>query len=85
MNDGALRSLIQQKLADGRLPNEGVRRVMSGPGDGERCEACELPVEKDQLVEDVVLARSARVLHLHMACLRHWAREREALEVRVSA
>jgi hypothetical protein len=39
--DTPLRLLIRSKLADGRLPVNGIPRMWGGPGAGESCDACE--------------------------------------------
>ena len=39
-------SLIQEKLAAGRLPNDHIPRIWGGPGNGETCDGCEETVTK---------------------------------------
>jgi hypothetical protein len=53
--------------------------VVSGPSDGETCDACDLRITKDQLVMEATLAGrdAARpTLRFHVACLRLWDAER---------
>ena len=38
MDQPLLRLLIQEKLADGRLPHTPIPRVWGGPGNGETCD-----------------------------------------------
>ena len=40
MDQPTLRLLIQEKLADGRLPRAPIPRVWGGPGHGESCDGC---------------------------------------------
>jgi hypothetical protein len=79
MEPQALLLLIRDKLRDGRLPHDGIRKVVSSPSDGETCDACDTRITNDQLVLEATLAgRSARtaVLRLHVACFRLWDAER---------
>jgi hypothetical protein len=40
MDQPLLRLLIQEKLADRRLPAAAIPRVVDGPGTGETCDGC---------------------------------------------
>ena len=60
LNNEALRILIAHKLQDGRLPRNSVPRVYGGPGNGETCDACELPITKEQMaIQGIALAQAA--------------------------
>lgn len=50
MDSLTLRALIRTKLADGRLPAETMPRVWGGPGNGERCDACEEIITSKELI-----------------------------------
>jgi hypothetical protein len=81
MEPQALLLLIRDKLRDGRLPHDSIRKVVSSPSDGETCDACDTRITKDQLVMEATLAgrNSPRgVLRFHTACLRLWDAERRA-------
>ena len=82
MDTEALYSLIRQKLEDGRLPLNGVRRVWGGPGRGERCGACEMTIEKDQVaLEGIPLAAGGGIpITLHVGCFQVWDTERRTLK-----
>jgi hypothetical protein len=45
--DQPISVLIREKLADGRLPHDQFPRIRSGPGNGERCDGCEVTVTSD--------------------------------------
>jgi hypothetical protein len=45
-----LRLLIQEKLADGRLPIAPLPRAWGGPGNGQTCDGCSEPVTEAQTV-----------------------------------
>ena len=82
MGTNALRLLIRQKLADGRLPRNGVPKVWGVPGSGEQCHACdELVAKSDFLMEGPVLSggRAARHVQLHVLCFHVWDDERRRL------
>jgi hypothetical protein len=72
-----LRLLIQEKLADGRLPHDHFPRVRSGPGSGERCDGCGETVTAGQTVMGNLDA-AACGLRLHVACFHVWDVERQA-------
>ncbi len=50
MEPEALRRLIRNKLADGRLPQNSIPRLWGGAGNGETCDACEEVITKTQFV-----------------------------------
>ena len=82
METSALRLLIRQKLADGRLPRTGVPKVWGGRGNNEQCHACdELIPKTDFVMEGPVLrgGRSACDVQLHVLCFYMWDDERQLL------
>jgi hypothetical protein len=59
MDDTTIRTLIREKLKDGRLPYDSMPRFWGGPADGEVCDACDKPITKQQLVmEGIALTLS---------------------------
>lgn len=62
------------------LSHISIKSVLSGPGDGEKCDACELPVTQAQLVTDVVLVDRKRTMQLHVECFQLWDDETRALK-----
>ena len=77
MDQESLRLLILRRPRDGRLPHDGIRRVLSGPSDGETCDACDSVLAKDQLLmEGVTLDLGRRPLQLHVRCFQVWDHER---------
>ena len=78
MDEEALRTLIRQKLADGRLPQNSIPRVWGGPSNGETCDACGEVIEKGQFVmEGVSTDLTKRALQFHVGCLYAWDTERD--------
>jgi hypothetical protein len=73
-----LRLMIQEKLADGRLPHDHIPRVWGGPGNGETCDGCGEIVGKAQLVMEGIDARGCGV-QFHVACFYVWDAERKVL------
>jgi len=71
MNHDALRVLVQQKLADGRLSHDTLPKVWGGPGCGERCVACDETIARDQLVMEGINA-AAQALAFHIRCFYLW-------------
>jgi len=81
MDDTALRTLVRQKLLDGRLPLDKIPRLRGGPADGEVCDACDKPITKQQLVMEGHSPPSDRpknkkAIQFHVACFQVWNDER---------
>jgi len=80
MDDEALHILIAHKLQDGRLPRNSVPRVLGRPGNGETCDACELPMTQEQMaIQGIALAAGRRPMQLHASCFQIWETERRKL------
>jgi hypothetical protein len=82
MEAEALRLLIRSKLEDGRLPYHSMARFWGGPGDGEQCNACDLPITKEQLLMEgiastlSVMPKDKRPIRFHVKCFYVWNPER---------
>ena len=76
MEQPLLRLLIQEKIADGRLPSAPLPRVWDGPGTGQTCDGCSEPVTHAQTVVENFDAGS-RAVRFHVACFHVWNVERE--------
>ena len=75
----SLRVLIQQKLADGRLPHNSIPRVWGGPSNGETCDACGEVIAAHQFVmEGVSTDPTKRSVQFHVGCFGIWDVERTA-------
>jgi len=78
MDRSILRHLIQEKLADGRLPHEHIPSIFwGGPGNGETCDGCGETVTKGQMVMELSTKDSGA--QFHVACFHVWDEERRAL------
>lgn len=78
MEKSALRLMIQEKLADGRLPHDHIPRVWGGPGNGETCDGCDETVTKTQMVMEGLSTTNGGV-QFHVACFYVWDMERQVL------
>ena len=78
--DIEVRTLIREKLQDGRLPLTKMPRFSGSPADGEVCDACDKPITKQQLVmEGMVSTRSdKKPAQFHVRCFQIWEVERRA-------
>ena len=77
MEQQALRILIREKLADGRLPHDSIPRVWGGPGNNETCRACDLVIEKSQFVMEGI-GEAMKGVQFHVRCFYLWDSERDA-------
>jgi len=78
MDQPILRRLIQDKLADGRLPHGHLPRLWDGPGSRETCDGCGETVTNAQMVMGGLDASGRRV-QFHAACFRVWDVERQVV------
>jgi hypothetical protein len=72
----SLHLLIHQKLADGRLPNNGIGRVWGGAGSDGICVACDERIDSDQLVIEGIDEAVKAVIQFHVRCFYYWDRVR---------
>jgi len=85
----ALRLLVRLKLADGRLPHEGIPpAIPGGPGDESVCGVCDQVVTENELMMRVTPTASSRSprreapIVLHADCFQLWNQERRLLKSR---
>jgi hypothetical protein len=76
MDQALLRLLIQERLADGRLPRSPIPRVWGGPGRGETCDGCGETVTNAQMVMENLDATGSGN-QFHVACFHVWDVERQ--------
>ena len=77
MDSHALRLLVTDKLADGRLPLNSIPRVWGGPGNGETCDVCDIAVTQHEFImEGISLAPGKKPLQMHVGCFYLWDEER---------
>ena len=74
----SIRIFIRRKLADGRLPHDGIPRVWGGAGAGETCDGCEDSINKTQFIFEGGVSTSQRgvAIQMHVACFKMWDEER---------
>jgi hypothetical protein len=76
MDQSILRLLIQEKLADGRLPHTPVPGVRSGSGNRETCDGCGETVTEGEMAMEGLDAKGCGV-QFHVACFHVWDVERQ--------
>ena len=73
----ALRLIVREKLADGRLPAAGTPRTWGGAGNGNRCDLCEEIIRKTQMMIEGASTDDAQPdLTFHVPCFYLWETER---------
>ena len=77
MEPPLLRLLIQEKLADGRLPSTPIPRIWNGAGTGQICGGCGETITNAQAATGNVDAAGGG-LQFHVACFHVWDVERQA-------
>jgi hypothetical protein len=76
MDEEAVQRLIRDKVADGRLPHDGLTRISARPGHGETCVACEETVTPSQIVVENIGDNRHRPMQFHVLCFYLWTVER---------
>jgi hypothetical protein len=73
-----IRLLIREKLKDGRVPYDSMPRFWGGPGNDERCDACDALITKQELVLEGVSSKPTdkKPVQFHVVCFQLWDRER---------
>ena len=79
MDQPTIRLLIQEKLADGRLPRDHFPSIRSRQGHGETCDGCEGTVTRAQILMEISDAMACQV-QVHVGCYYVWVVERQAYE-----
>jgi len=86
----AIRALVREKLRDGRLPLDSIRRFWGGPAAGEICDACDQPIPRQQVIMEGITStvrskttprhgstsRNNRPIQFHVRCFQIWDEER---------
>lgn len=80
MDAEALRLLIRSKLNDSRLPHNSIPTFLGGPGNRERCDACDTSITKQQLLIEGIDSTHTeqQPTHFHVKCFYVWDAERRA-------
>ena len=78
MDQPLIRLLIQERLAEGRLPRMPISHFWGGPGNGETCDGCGETVTNVELVMENRDAAGGGN-QFHVACFHVWEVERQLL------
>ena len=78
MDTELLRVIIRDKLKNGVLPHDSIPRIWGGPGQEERCDACEELVAKRQMLMEG-LSDDGHGIQMHVQCFYVWDNERQAI------
>jgi hypothetical protein len=80
MEADALRTLILQKLRDGRLPTDHILRFWAGPSEAEQCMACDRLIAEPLVVEGTSSSvGGSQPMQMHVGCFAIWDEERNKL------
>lgn len=80
ISDAILRSMAQQRIADGRLPVIFADSVQAGQGSGATCRLCELTIDEQHIEYEVT--HPGGPLTFHLACHAIWQLECRASVLR---
>jgi len=75
MDTELLRIIVRDKLKNGVLPHDSIPRIWGGPGQEERCDACEDIVTKPQMLMEG-LSEDGQGIQMHVKCFYMWDSER---------
>ena len=68
MDTERLRTILRDKLADGRLPHDSIPRIWGGPGAAETCDACDEIVTKPQMLMEGISEETGCGIQMHVQC-----------------
>jgi hypothetical protein len=68
---------IREKIMAGVLPSHACEVTWYGPGSGQPCHACELPVLSSEIEVECDLPSGQTHVRFHRTCFDAWERERE--------
>ena len=74
-----MRQLIRRKLCAGRLPRRRALDVWVVLADGQICDACEQPIERQSQVVWAIQNRDGLPIQLHEDCFQIWEAEQNGL------
>jgi hypothetical protein len=81
-HESFLRRLARLALDDGKLPRAEPARMWGGPGTGEMCAVCDLPISAPDLEYELQYDRQnhlqpgLQIYRLHLRCFAVWELER---------
>jgi hypothetical protein len=78
MNDTAVRLVVRDKLAHGRLPRDRAGAVRTTNGNDEVCDACSRPVSAEDVLYKITRERS-RAFLFHASCFAIWRDEQNSM------
>jgi hypothetical protein len=79
MDEDRVRQLIRGKLAAGRLPRGRALDVWVVPADGQLCDACGQPIERQTQVVWAIQTKGGLPVQLHEDCFQLWEAETNGL------
>ncbi len=85
LRDSALRLLVRERIADGRLPVMVPRHIAGGYGSGRTCVACDQPITSTQIEYEVDDYRDGKRLDFHLGCHVVWQLECTQARARMGA
>jgi hypothetical protein len=76
-DENALREVVRQRVAQGRLPCKQQDHTWAGKGTGLDCVVCALPISSQQVEYELQFGTEAPliVVRMHRPCLTAWERE----------
>jgi len=78
MNDGAMRRVVRDKIAAGRLPRDRTGVISATNGTDGRCDACSTPVSPEEVLVKLSYGGSCRFV-FHAMCFAIWREERDGI------
>lgn len=78
MNDTAVRLVVRDKIADGRLPRIRCGAISATNGTDERCDVCSAPVSSEDVLIKLSHGGSGRFV-FHATCFAIWREERDTM------
>jgi hypothetical protein len=76
MSPDIVRQLIRRRIEDGRLPLARTIELWHGPGLGQTCDGCGLPIVMADVMS-LLCTDDWRAIHFHKDCFLVWTAEKQ--------
>lgn len=76
MDKAIVEDLVRLRLNDRRLPEQGALGIRETAGDGQPCDACNEPIDRNRKLVLVTVSLEWMSVRFHVECYEVWDAER---------
>jgi hypothetical protein len=79
MDKALVQELVRRRITNRRLPLGRAVGVREMSGDGQPCDACDVPITRGETLVLAIVSLEWKSVRFHMDCYRAWDAERQTL------